>query len=451
MTSPATPAPAVAARWRELQQQPAVKRFEIFVVLGLLLAVMSGPQGRLGHPTYGITHAFGGAHVAKCLGIALGAWVVATAWLYVRTPARRTVRTTVARLNLEGNRNVRWGRNLVLLGIAIVLPLVGPASTDYWQGTLVESMGIYALLAIGLNVVVGFAGLLDLGYVAFYAIGAYTTAYFTGALPVQPPATLNPFYVIPLSIIAAMIAGLVLGAPTLRLRGDYLAIVTLGFGEIVTIIAVNLDSITNGSRGATGIPSFSVHIGGLNYNWGLKNLPYYYLLLAFLVTIFVLFSLLEDSRVGRAWTAIREDEVAAQACGIPTVKYKLLAFTIGASTSGFAGTLYASKIGYIAPSDFGLSFSILVLALVIFGGMGSIIGAAVGAAVLQFIQAYLLKHNTIDPADLFIYIGAVLIVMMIFRPQGIIPSRRRAREIGLAEHGIGGADALGAPAGSPTS
>jgi branched-chain amino acid transport system permease protein len=439
------------ARWQALQRSPDVRRLELFGGLGVLLAIMSGPQGRLGHPGYGISHAFGLAHVGKCVAIGIGAWALVTAWQYGRQPARDLVTTTVDRYQLRDNRNVVWGRNVALLAFAIVLPLVGPASTPYWQGTLVESMGIYALLAIGLNVVVGFAGLLDLGYVAFYAIGAYTAAYFTGALPVQPPATLNPFFVIPLAIIAAMIAGLVLGAPTLRLRGDYLAIVTLGFGEIVTIIAVNLDSITNGSRGATGIPSFSVHVGGLNYEWGLKNLPYYYLLLAFLVTIFILFSRLENSRVGRAWTAIREDEVAAQACGIPTVKYKLLAFTIGASTSGFAGTLYASKIGFISPSDFGLSFSILVLALVIFGGMGSIIGAAVGAAVLQFIQAYLLKHNTIDPADLFIYIGAVLIVMMIFRPQGIIPSRRRAREIGLAEHGIGGADALGSPAGGPTS
>ncbi|MDQ1705595.1 MAG: branched-chain amino acid transport system permease protein, partial [Frankiaceae bacterium] len=156
---------------------------------------------------------------------------------------------------------------------------------------------------------------------------------------------------------------------------------------------------------------------------------------------------LENSRVGRAWTAIREDEVAAQACGIPPVKYKLLAFMIGASTSGFAGTLYASKIGYINPSSFTVSISILVLVLVIFGGMGSLIGSVVGAAVLQTVFAYVRKNNTIDPLDIYIYVGALLIVMMIFRPQGLVPSRRRAREIGLAEHGIGGADAMGAPAG----
>jgi branched-chain amino acid transport system permease protein len=262
---------------------------------------------------------------------------------------------------------------------------------------------------------------------------------------------LNLFFVLPLSVAAAMLAGLVLGAPTLRLRGDYLAIVTLGFGEIVQIAANNLDSITNGPRGVFGVPSFSVHIGSLHYKWGLKNLPYYYLLLTFTLIILLLFSLLENSRVGRAWTAIREDEVAAQACGIPTVKYKLMAFAIGASTSGFAGTLYVAKIGYFNPTNFALTFSILVVAMVVFGGMGSLWGALVGAAVLQWFPAYLQKHPLIPPEDVFIYFGAVLILMMIFRPQGMVPSRRRAREFGLAEAGVGGADAMGAPAGSPTA
>jgi branched-chain amino acid transport system permease protein len=308
------------------------------------------------------------------------------------------------------------------------------------------------LLAIGLNVVVGFAGLLDLGYIAFFAIGAYTTAYFTGALPVDPPITLNPFFVIPLATLTAMAAGLVLGAPTLRLRGDYLAIVTLGFGELIQILAVNLDSITNSSRGAFGIPSFNVHTAGINYDFGLGNLPYYYLTLGFIVLVLILFTLLENSRVGRAWTAIREDEVAAQACGIPTVRYKLMAFTIGASTSGFAGVMGASKVGFISPSDFSFFLSILVLVIVIFGGMGSLWGSVVGAVVIQGLTSLMKKHsNWIDPADLFIYFGAILVIMMIFRPQGLIPSRRRARELSLAEEGIGGADAMGAPPGSPTS
>jgi branched-chain amino acid transport system permease protein len=346
---------------------------------------------------------------------------------------------------------VRYGVYLVLLGVAILLPQYGYFATGYWQGVLVEQVGVYILLAIGLNVVVGFAGLLDLGYIAFFAIGAYTAAYFTGALPADPPFTLNPFFIIPIATAAAMFSGLILGAPTLRLRGDYLAIVTLGFGEIIQILAVNLDSITNGSRGAFGIKPFSVNTAGINYNFGLGNLPYYYLVLAFIVVVLILFSLLENSRVGRAWTAIREDEVAAQACGIPTVKYKLMAFVIGASTSGFAGVVAASKVQFISPGDFGFFLSIFVLVFVIFGGMGSLIGSVVGVTVLQIGTKWLQLHNYIDPADLYIYFGALLILMMIFRPQGLIPSRRRARELGLAEEGIGGADAMGAPPGSPTS
>jgi branched-chain amino acid transport system permease protein len=199
------------------------------------------------------------------------------------------------------------------------------------------------------------------------------------------------------------------------------------------------------------LPSFSVDAAGVDYDFGLGNLPYYYLLLGFTIVVLLLFHLLEDSRVGRAWTAIREDEVAAQACGIPTVRYKLMAFTIGASTSGFAGVLAASKVGFISPSDFSFFLSILVLVLVIFGGMGSLTGSVVGAIVIQGATSFLKKHNFIDPADLFIYFGALLVIMMIFRPQGLVPSRRRAREFGLAEEGIGGADAMGAPSGSPTS
>jgi branched-chain amino acid transport system permease protein len=253
-----------------------------------------------------------------------------------------------------------------------------------------------------------------------------------------------------------MIAGLILGAPTLRLRGDYLAIVTLGFGEIITILAVNLGGITNGSRGAYGIPSFSINAGPVDYKWGLTSLPYYYLLLGFGVVMLGGFHLLEHSRVGRAWIAIREDEVAAQACGISPVRYKLMAFAIGASTSGFAGVLYASKIGFINPSSFTVNTSILILVLVIFGGMGSLPGSIVGAFAVQGFFAYVQKNDgapipytgvkiPIALEDIYIYVGALLIIMMIFRPQGIIPSRRRAREIGLAEHGLGAADALGAP------
>jgi len=426
------------------------RRLVGWLLAGVVTAVVTGPEGRIGQPAYSVSHSLHPAHLFTCIGLALAVGVLAEVWLTYRAQVRKAIAPAQAEVRRAWDqRLVRSAFYLVVLILLIVLPdvLLGA----YWQGVLVEQIGIYALLALGLNVVVGFAGLLDLGYIAFYAIGAYTTAYFTGTLPVSPPFTLNPFFVIPLAVGAAMLAGLILGAPTLRLRGDYLAIVTLGFGEIITILAVNMDSITNGARGAFGIPAFSLHLGPLHYTWGLTSLPYYYLLLIFGGLIFVLFRLLENSRVGRAWTALREDEVAAQACGIPPVKYKLMAFAIGASTSGFAGALYASKISYINPSSFTVSFSILVLVFVIFGGMGSLVGSVVGAAVLQTVFAYVRKNNTVDPADIYIYVGALLIVMMIFRPQGIVPSRRRAREIGLAEHGVGTADALAAPIGSPDS
>ena len=428
-------------RSRQVFRHPDVRRFFGFVAGGVLAAIVTGPQGRVGQPTYSIKQALKPAHLFLWVGIFVGFWVLATIWLHTR---RTVIRTTApARMEVRriwSMRAVKWPVYAVLLFLAVVLP--GQLFGEYWQEVLVTSIGIYALLAIGLNVVVGFAGLLDLGYVAFYAIVAYATAYFTGTLPVQPPFTLNPFFVVPLAIAAAMLSGFVLGAPTLRLRGDYLAIVTLGFGEIIQLTANNLDGVTNGSRGAFGIPPFSIHLLGINYEWGLTILPYYYLLLVFLVIILVLFHFLENSRVGRAWTAIREDEVAAQACGIPPVKYKLLAFAIGASTSGFAGALYASKNSFINPSLFTVQRSILVLVIVILGGMGSLAGSIVGAVAVQGFFALVLKNNWFDPADLYMYVGAVLIVMMIFRPQGLVPSRRRAREIGLAEHGMGSADAL---------
>jgi len=321
----------------------------------------------------------------------------------------------------------------------------------FWQQVLVSQIGVFVLLTIGLNVVVGFAGLLDLGYIAFYAIGAYTAAYWTGypdskpghisPLPVHPPVHLNPFLVFPLAVIACLIAGLLLGAPTLRLRGDYLAIVTLGFGEIVRIVINNSESITNGPRGAFGIPHFSA----FGYHWTLDLMPYWYLLVGIIAIVFVLFRQLENSRVGRAWTAIREDEVAAAATGIPTLKYKLMAFAIGASTSGLAGVIFASEVGFVAPDNFVLINSLLVLVYVIFGGMGSLPGAVAGASFLIWLPNKL--RDLVAPQDRFIYFGALLVVMMIFRPQGVFPSRRRAREIGLAESGAGGADAMAAPGG----
>ncbi len=315
--------------------------------------------------------------------------------------------------------------------VAIFYP---PTLTTEWQSTIVTQIGPYLLLAVGLNVVVGWAGLLDLGYIAFYGIGSYTTAYITGSLPVKPPPwlQLSPLWAIPFAIGACLLAGVVLGAPTLRLRGDYLAIVTLGFGEIIQVIAINNPGdLTGGPTGPT-VPNPVIIAGPVHITFGLDSLPYWYLLLVFLVIIVILFYRLEGSRLGRAWAAIREDEVAAQATGINTTKAKLLAFSIGASTSGVAGVFFATQVGYFDPSLFSLQNSILIVAYVVFGGMGSLPGVIAGAAVLTWLPQFLKAQVPLP--DRQMWVGVILLGMMIFRPAGLIPARRRKAELeGLDE------------------
>jgi ABC-type branched-subunit amino acid transport system permease subunit len=321
--------------------------------------------------------------------------------------------------------------NKVLLFVVIAGALFyPPMATPFWQSVLVSQIGIYVLLAIGLNVVVGWAGLLDLGFIAFYAIGSYTTAYLVGALPVKPPEwlILPPLAAIPFAIVICLLAGITLGAPTLRLRGDYLAIVTLGFGEIIRIAANNNPhGFTNGPRGAINIPHPSIDLGFFKFQWGLEALPYWYLLLVLICVIVLLFTRLENSRLGRSWAAIREDEVAAQATGINTTRVKLLAFAIGASTSGVAGVFFASQVGVISPDNFLLNNSILVVAYVVFGGMGSLPGAMAGAAVLTWLPEFL--KDQVPAEDRQMWIGAVILLMMIFRPAGLVPAKRRKAEL----------------------
>jgi ABC-type branched-subunit amino acid transport system permease subunit len=226
-----------------------------------------------------------------------------------------------------------------------------------------------------------------------------------------------------------------LGAPTLRLRGDYLAIVTLGFGEIIRITAVNNPGdFTNGPRGvAKAVPHPVINLGFVRWQWGGNQLQYWYLLLVLVAIVFALFYRLEGSRLGRAWAAIREDEVAAQASGVNTTRVKLLAFAIGASTSGLAGVFFASDIGYFNPQNFILNNSILIVAYVVFGGMGSLTGAIAGAAALTWLPDFL--RDQVPSEDRIMWIGAVLIAMMVFRPAGLIPARRRKAELaGLPGH-----------------
>jgi branched-chain amino acid transport system permease protein len=423
----------------------AVQRLGGWVAFALIIALVSGPDGTSTAVSYGFRHSILRPRVIPFLVVALVAWAA----VEISRTRRDTLRGAISRqwydvvLRTETIRSTRAGRvalPVVVLAFAVVIP---PMLGLYWQTVLVQEIGVFTLLALGLNMVVGFAGLLDLGYIAFFAVGSYATAYFTGRLPVQPPFILNPFWVIPIAVLAALVAGVILGAPTLRLRGDYLAIVTLGFGEIAYSFARNKVDVTGGDSGAFNIPHFAVHVGPVNYSWGLSQLPYYWVLLGFVVLIFFLFRRLEHSRVGRAWAAIREDEVAAAASGVPTVRYKILAFAIGASTSGFAGVLYASNVGFITDSDFVLQQSILVLVRVIFGGMGSMWGVLLGASFLQWLPEYL--RNAVPVSDRFIYFGLLIIIMMIFRPQGMIPSRRRSLEIRQAEAGLGEGDAMGLP------
>ncbi|MCW2866520.1 MAG: branched-chain amino acid transporter permease [Marmoricola sp.] len=334
--------------------------------------------------------------------------------------------TGAGRTRGAGRSQLGTATLLVVITAALFYP---PTATDFWQTVLVTEIGIYVLLAVGLNVVVGWAGLLDLGFIAFYAIGSYTTAYFTGRLPVQPPhwLQLSPLAAIPFAIAVCLVAGVTLGAPTLRLRGDYLAIVTLGFGEIIRVIANNANGFTNGPRGAFKIPPPEIHLGPIHLTWGSSALGFWYLLLVLVVIVVLLFRRLENSRLGRAWAAVREDEVAAQATGINTTRVKLLAFAIGASTSGVAGVFFASQVGSFTPENFVLNNSILVVAYVVFGGMGSLPGAMAGAAVLTWLPEFL--KDQVPAEDRQMWIGAVIILMMIFRPAGLIPARRRKAEL----------------------
>jgi len=336
--------------------------------------------------------------------------------------------------------------------------------------------GFYVILALGLNIVVGFAGLLDLGYVAFFAIGSYawglvgsTQLGFITGIHVNPQ--IWPWFFWPMILGAALIAafwGVLLGAPTLRLRGDYLAIVTLGFGEIVPIVFLELDKYTNGANGIVGV--YSPALPGVDWT---SSTPYYYLILALIVLVIFANFRLRDSRLGRAWIAIREDEVAAASSGVNLVNTKLFAFAAGAFFSGVAGAYHAAKLGSVTPDNFSFGDSVIYLAMVVIGGIGSIPGVIVGALAVYSINQFILAqldglaadpsnplftiHNSIAsvfPGFTFgnirnLIFGIILVTIMIFRPEGLIPSARRRRELRHAEdEGLGG-DALDVMPGAP--
>jgi len=327
-----------------------------------------------------------------------------------------------------------------------VLPfMVGHVLGNSWV-RIVDFTLLYIMLALGLNIVVGFAGLLDMGFIAFYAVGAYTYALLS-----SPHFGLHlPFYVsIPLGAIFAACFGLMLGTPVLRLKGDYLAIVTLGFGEIIRIFMNNLNAPVNITNGPQGINLIDpIQIGGVSLGESLHVLGltfpsvylYYYLFLVLSVLVVIMGMRLQHSRIGRAWVALREDDIAAASMGINIRNIKLLAFALGALSGGVAGGLFASFQGFVSPESFGLMESIMILAMVVLGGMGHIPGVVLGAIVLTIapeilrdvigpLQMETFGRMIVDPENARqLLFGLALVVMMLVRPAGMWPSRRRAAE-----------------------
>ena len=345
------------------------------------------------------------------------------------------------------NPQLAWA-GIALIALALLLlPFVAALVGTAWVRVLNFAL-LYIMLALGLNIVVGFAGLLDLGYIAFYAVGAYVYA-----LLASPQFGLHwPFWVIlPIGALVACIFGVLLGAPTLKLRGDYLAIVTLGFGEIIRIFLNNLDrpyNVTNGPRGINLIDPFAV--GSFSFSKSEKVVgidlsgpqKYYFLLLAVTILVIVVNVRLQNSRLGRAWEAIREDEVAAQSMGINTRNVKLLAFAMGASFAGVAGGMFAATQAFVSPESFGLFESVIVLSMVVLGGMGHIPGVILGAVLLTILPEFL--RYTVEPAQNLLFgkvvipaetirllvFGIALVAVMLYRPGGLWPSDVRKRELG---------------------
>jgi len=371
----------------------------------------------------------------------------------------------------------------ILLAIFVLCyPILDPflfGSSSAGRIASYADAGRYVILALGLNIVVGFAGLLDLGYVAFFAIGAYAwsmvgSGQFTTLTGISINAQTWPWLFWPMLLIGALIAafwGVMLGAPTLRLRGDYLAIVTLGFGEIVPVFFLNLDKYTNGTNGLVGV--FSPAFPGIQWST-FTPIPYYYLILVLIGFCLLANIRLRDSRLGRAWVAIREDEIAAASSGINPVQTKLFAFGAGAFFSGIAGVYYAAKLGGVSPENFSFSDSVIYLAMVVIGGLGSIPGVIVGALAVYAINVLILgqldvtasdPHNILYPVysgiqHVFpdfsfsnvrnLVFGVILVSVMIFRPEGLIPSARRKRELHKAADEPFELNELDAPPGSPS-
>lgn len=350
------------------------------------------------------------------------------------------------------SRPAQWAFAVPCILFLAILPLWRPAFINTPAidlGVVFAQFGMYALLAIGLNVVVGQAGLLDLGYVGFYAVGAYTVALMTS--PASPWRQTGDdgwlsqqwawIAVVPIAVALTAVSGLMLGSPTLRLRGDYLAIVTLGFGEIVRLLAENLRDVTQGGRGLNNVAypilgtsedlKFGVFsAGNAVFKPWTPNAGtwWFWVCLVLIAIVLVLVGNLERSRVGRAWVAIREDEDAAEIMGVPTFKFKLWAFVIGASIGGLSGAIYAGQVQFVTPTNFNVINSVLFLCAVVLGGQGNKLGVLLGAFIIVYLP-YRLQSVQIGDQSLgdykYLFFGLALMVLMIFRPQGLIPVRQK--------------------------
>jgi len=350
--------------------------------------------------------------------VGIGSFILSFVWNYLmkrkelgtkKTEAGEKIDTIPLAQRVLGEKRIY----VPVLIAAGIFTIVFPFIFSMYQTTIMTTALIYVMLGLGLNIVVGLAGLLDLGYVAFYAVGAYAYAllnYHFG---------LGFWIALPIGGALGAIFGIVLGFPVLRLRGDYLAIVTLGFGEIIRIILENWNEFSFGPSGIANISRPSLF--GIDLSVHDSTIYLYYIMIGLcLFTVFVV-NRLQDSRIGRAWIALREDEVACQAMGIDKAKTKLTAFALGATWAGMAGVVFAAKTTFVNPASFTIWESIIVLCIVVLGGMGSIIGVIAGALVLILTPEYLRAFAEYR----MLAFGTLLVVMMIFRPGGIIPNVRR--------------------------
>jgi branched-chain amino acid transport system permease protein len=394
------------ALFREIKRSFLISLWFVFLTFPLLV-IKVNPIERVVHWRW-----------QNMLYVAIASFTIS---LFVGGLTLRRKRRQMPKSEKSGNAHVSSFRRMlgeprprkILAGIVFCFALVFPLIFSSYQTNIMTTALMYVVLGLGLNIVVGMAGLLDLGYVAFYAVGAYTYALL------QYHFQLGFWAVLPIGGLVAALFGILLGFPVLRLRGDYLAIVTLGFGEIIRLILENWGKFSQGPSGISNIPRpgfFGIHL-----SLDSAIIYMYYLMVAFVLTTIFIVNRLQDSRLGRAWIALREDEIACQAMGIDKRKTKLTAFALGAFWAGIIGVVFAAKTTFVNPASFTFLESAIILSIVVLGGMGSIIGVILGALILILMPEYL---RALSEYRMFAF-GAILVLMMVFRPQGLIVGIRR--------------------------